>query len=141
MLLIVPDIRDAGKKQREEMIATMKAVADKQVNGLFQYGWIVGGTQYDMEQKLNLGFGYPAVLAVLVLLSTHSQISGNKGRYSVHTGSYTEHNLSVFIQGLQLGSARTRTLPELPPFVEVQPWDGEDAPVEEELDDDLEVEI
>ena len=41
MLLIVPDIRDAGKKQREEMIATMKAVADKQVNGLFQYGWIV----------------------------------------------------------------------------------------------------
>ncbi len=72
MLLIVPDIRDAGKKQREEMIATMKAVADKQVNGLFQYGWIVGGTQYDMEQKLNLGFGYPAVLAVLALLSTHS---------------------------------------------------------------------
>ena len=69
MLLIVPDIRDAGKQQREEMIATMKAVADKQVNGLFQYGWIVGGTQYDMEQKLNLGFGYPAVLAVLVLLS------------------------------------------------------------------------
>lgn len=64
MLLIVPDIRDAGKAARESMIATMKAVADKQVNGLFQYGWMVGGYQYDMEQKLNLGFGYPAVIAV-----------------------------------------------------------------------------
>ena len=64
MLLIVPDIRDAGKTQREEMIATMKAVADKQVPGLFKFGWLVGGTQYDMEQKLNLGFGYPAVIAV-----------------------------------------------------------------------------
>ena len=64
MLLIVPDIRDAGKVERETMIATLKAVADKQVNGLFQYGWMVGGYQYDMEQKLNLGFGYPAVIAV-----------------------------------------------------------------------------
>ena len=57
MLLIVPDIRDAGKAEREEMIATLKKVAEAQVRGLFQYGWIVGGTQYDMEQKLNLGFG------------------------------------------------------------------------------------
>lgn len=64
MLLFVPDIRDAGKKQRETMIATFKAVAESQVRGLFQYGWIVGGSQYDMEEKLNLGFGYPAVVAV-----------------------------------------------------------------------------
>lgn len=46
----------------------------------------------------------------------------------------------MFIQGLQLGSARTRQLPELPPFVDVAPWDGKDAPVEEDVDD-LEVEI
>ena len=58
----------------------------------------------------------------------------------MQTGSYTEHNLNVFIQGLQLGSARTRQLPELPPFVDVAPWDGKDAPVEEDVDD-LEVEI
>lgn len=64
------------------------------------------------------------------------QISGNKGRYAVHTGSFTEHNLGVFIQGLQLGSTRTRALPELPAFVKVEPWDGQDAPVEEEIDDD-----
>ena len=42
----------------------MKAVAEAQVAGLFEYGWVVGGSQYDLEQKLNLGFGYPAVVAV-----------------------------------------------------------------------------
>lgn len=129
MLLFVPDIRDAGKAEREEMIATLKKVAEAQVRGLFQYGWIVGGTQYDMEQKLNLGFGYPAVIAV----------SGNKGRYAVQKGAFTEHNLNVFVKGLQLGSIRTSTLPELPAFVEVQPWDGQDAPVVEEEEDEDEI--
>lgn len=125
MLLFVPDIRDAGKTQREEMIETLKKVAEAQVRGLFSYGWIVGGSQYDMEQKLNLGFGYPAVIAV----------SGNKGRYAVQKGAFTEHNLNVFVKGLQLGSVRTSPLPELPAFVEVQPWDGQDAPVVEEEED------
>ena len=64
MLLFVPDIRDSTKTQREAMLATMKAVAEAQVAGLFEYGWVVGGSQYDLEQKLNLGFGYPAVVAV-----------------------------------------------------------------------------
>lgn len=64
MLLFVPDIRDSTKTQREALIATVKAVADAQVAGLFEYGWVVGGSQYDLEQKLNLGFGYPAVVAV-----------------------------------------------------------------------------
>ena len=64
MLLFVPDIRDAGKQQREAMIATFKKVAESQVRGLFQYGWLVGGSQYTMEERLNLGFGYPAVVTV-----------------------------------------------------------------------------
>lgn len=137
MLLFVPDIRDAGKQQRETMIATLKTVAEAQVRGLFQYGWIVGGSQYNMEEKLNLGFGYPAVVAVFLCCLNHVQISGNKGRYAVQTGSFTEHNLNVFIKGLQLGNVRTKQLPALPSFVEVQPWDGEDAPVIEEEEYDL----
>ena len=64
MLLFVPDIRDSTKEERESLIATVKAVADAQVAGLFEYGWIVGGSQYELEQRLNLGFGYPAVVAV-----------------------------------------------------------------------------
>lgn len=71
MLLFVPDIRDAGKQQRETMIATLKTVAEAQVRGLFQYGWIVGGSQYNMEEKLNLGFGYPAVVAVFLCCLNH----------------------------------------------------------------------
>ena len=70
MLLFVPDIRDAGKQQRETMIATLKTVAESQVRGLFQDGWLVGGSQYALEEKLNLGFGYPAVVAVEFLLSS-----------------------------------------------------------------------
>ena len=64
MLLFVPDIRDSTKEERESLIATVKAVADAQVAGLFEYGWVVGGSQYELEQRLNLGFGYPAVVAV-----------------------------------------------------------------------------
>lgn len=67
MLLFVPDIRDANKEQRQNMITILKNVAEAQVRGLFQYGWLVGGTQYDLEQKLNLGFGYPAVVAVVTM--------------------------------------------------------------------------
>lgn len=54
----------------------------------------------------------------------------------MQTGAFTEHNLNVFVKGLQIGSVRTKALPELPPFVEVQPWDGKDAPVQEEEDDE-----
>lgn len=53
----------------------------------------------------------------------------------MQTGAFTEHNLNVFVKGLQIGSVRTKPLPELPAFVEVQPWDGEDAPVEEDEED------
>ena len=62
--MFVPDIRDGGKATRESLLSTFKAVAEAQIRGLFQYGWIVGGSQYEMEEKLNLGFGYPAVVAV-----------------------------------------------------------------------------
>ena len=47
----------------------------------------------------------------------------------------------MFVKGLQIGSVRTKQLPELPAFVEVQPWDGEDAPVEEEDDYDYDDDI
>lgn len=59
----------------------------------------------------------------------------------MQTGAFTEHNLNVFVKGLQIGSVRTKQLPELPAFVEVQPWDGEDAPVEEEDDYDYDDDI
>lgn len=49
--------------------------------------------------------------------------------------------MNVFVRGLQTGSVRTKTLPELPAFVEVEPWDGKDAPVVEEEEDDYEDEI
>ena len=85
-----------------------------------------GGNQYDLEQKLNLGFGYPAVVAV----------SKSRGKYAIAKGAFTERSINVFITGLKSGSVRLSALPTLPKFSTVEPWDGEDAkPMEEDVDE------
>ncbi|KAK8798829.1 hypothetical protein WA158_007913 [Blastocystis sp. Blastoise] len=128
LLAFLPHIMDSGKEKRNEFIEVMKNISTKQPRGLFTYGWVEGGSQYDLEQELNLGFGYPAVVAV----------SKNKGKYSVAKGAFTEKSINVFINGLKSGRSRLSNLPTMKDLTDNAPWDGEDAkPIpedEEEMD-------
>ena len=77
-----------------------------------------------MERKLNLGFGYPAVVA----------ISPNKEVYATMRGSFNADNVNSFLVKVMTGSAPVDKLPV--GGIEIRKadrWDGKDAaPIIEE---------
>lgn len=77
---------------------------------------------------MNLGFGYPAVIAV----------SRGKNVFATMQGAFTTEGTSGFLTKVVTGSAAVSDLPkEGLVFKKVAVWDGLDAPVieEEPLDD------
>lgn len=80
--------------------------------------WSQGGDQLEFERKLNLSFGYPAVVA----------LSLEKQRYVIMKGEFTEFKLSAFITGLLYGKERLGELPKnMPKIMKVAGWDGKDG--------------
>jgi hypothetical protein len=79
------------------------------------YFWLSAGDQLDLERKLNLGFGYPAVLAV----------SRTKNVFATMLSSFSEQNMHEFITKVITGSAAITALPNGGlVFKKTQPWDG-----------------
>ena len=87
------------------------------------YFWLAAGDQLDLERKLNLGFGYPAVLAV----------SRTKNVFATMLSSFTQQHAHEFLQKVMTGSAPVTPLPqEGLVFKKVSAWDGKDAPALDE---------
>ena len=86
------------------------------------------GDQLDLERSLNLGFGYPAVIAV----------SPNKSVFATMTAAYNQENVSNFLTKVMTGSAHVSDLPKSGFKVKkVSPWDGKDAePIVDDYDYD-----
>jgi len=78
----------------------------------------------DIERKMNLGFGYPAVVA----------ISPKKQVFATMRGSFNESNVSDFLTKVTTGSAGTDKIPGgVLEFKKADKWDGKDAqPIVEE---------
>lgn len=77
--------------------------------------WLAAGDQLDLERKLNLGFGYPAVLAV----------SRTKNVFATMLSSFSYENTNDFITKVIVGSAAVSNLPkEGLVFKKTSPWDG-----------------
>lgn len=85
-----------------------------------------------MERKLNLGFGYPATVA----------ISPNKQVFATMRGSFAYDSLNEFLVKVMTGSAPVDKIPG--GAVEIKKadkWDGKDAapiieePEEEEMEE------
>ncbi len=68
-----------------------------------------------MERELNLGFGFPAVVA----------IAPSKNKVSIMKGSFDQ--LDNFLNDLILGKAVLDDLKQKPVFKKVDKWDGKDA--------------
>lgn len=75
--------------------------------GAVEIIWSQGGDQLEYERKLNLSFGYPAVVA----------LSLEKGRFAIMKGEFTEFKLSAFITGLLYGKERLGELPKNMPKI------------------------
>ena len=57
--------------------------------------WVQGGKNFDFEEAMGLGFGFPSFIAV----------HNGKKKYSIMRAQYTKDNLNKFIGDLLLGRA------------------------------------
>merc|ERR1719414_1393963 len=87
--------------------------------------WSQGGDQFEMEEKLGLQFGFPAVIAV----------NFAKGKFGIHRGTFSKDQISQFLTSLSRGGVPLAPYPANAKAVKADPWDGKDAapPEEEEL--------
>merc|ERR1712045_498208 len=87
--------------------------------------WSQGGDQFELEEKLGLQFGFPAVIA----------INFAKGKFGVHRGTFSKEQISQFLTSLSRGGVPLAPIPAGAAAVKADIWDGKDAPPpsEEEL--------
>jgi len=127
VLAFLPHILDGGAAARNGLLKSMdgvfkKAKADGHPVGFM---WLQGGDQFELEEKLNLQFGFPAVIAV----------SLKKEKFGVHRGTFDKDSLSSFISSMMIGKVPVQPLPKGFKWAKSDPWDGKDgeAPAEEDL--------
>lgn len=127
MITFLPNIYDSNAVERQGYIETLYKVAKKQRSQPFVFFWLQSGDQLDLERKLNLGFGYPAIIAV----------SPGKGVFATMRGSFSADGANGFLNKVITGSAGTDKIPGgALEFKKADKWDGKDAaPIIEESDE------
>jgi len=127
VITFLPNIFDSNAAERNGYLETLKKVAKKNRSQPFAFFWLQSGDQLDLERKLNLGFGYPATIAV----------SPSKGVFATMRGSFSLEGTNAFLSKVLTGSAGTdKILGGSLEFKKADKWDGKDATpyVEEETD-------
>lgn len=123
ILNFFPNIYDGSADERRRYLKIIKNVYRKQINSPFTFFWLQSGDQLDLERQLNLGFGFPAIVA----------ISPVKKKWAVQKASFSTETLNSFLNGLLSGSESLNDLKFDIKIKTVEAWDGNDAPkIEEE---------
>jgi len=120
VLAFLPHILDGGAEVRKGLLNVVdkvfkKANADGQPVGFM---WLQGGDQFEIEEKLQLQFGFPAVIAINL----------KKEKYGVHRGIFDKDGLSGFLSSMMLGRVPLSPIPTgLAKWSKAVPWDGKDG--------------
>jgi len=126
VLGFLPHILDDGASGRNGNLKILNDVlkANKQDGGAeVGFMWLQGGDAFEIEEKLSLQFGFPALVAVNL----------KKDRYGVHRGIFDKDGVAQFLRSLQIGKVPLSPLPNFGKFPKSEPWDGKDGkPIEEE---------
>merc|ERR1712086_746952 len=103
VLAFLPHILDSSAAQRNTMLSTLSKVRARAARERVPVGfmWLQGGDQFEIEEKLSLQFGWPAVLAIHL----------KKERYGVYRGTFEEESVQGFIRSLMLGKVPLHPLP------------------------------
>ena len=64
IIAFLPNIYESSALERRAYLDTLMEVAKANRKYPFTFFWLQAGDKLDLERKLNLGFGYPAVIAV-----------------------------------------------------------------------------
>lgn len=128
VLAFLPHILDGGAAARNDHLKVLDSVFKKAKSDGHPVGfmWLQGGDQFDIEEKMNLQFGFPAVIAINL----------KKEKYGVHRGTFDKDSLAGFLSSMMLGRVPLSPIPaSLPKWSKADPWDGKDGelPQEEEL--------
>mgnify|MGYP002632311879 CR=1 FL=1 len=119
----LPNIFDSNAEERNNYIATIMKTAKAQRKQPFKWFWLQAGDQLDLEQSLNLGFGFPAVVA----------ISPSKKMVATMRSSFSTSDLDSFLKNLLIGKGGLENLSGEFVVKKADKWDGKDAtPYEEE---------
>ena len=125
VLAALPHILDSGADGRNKYRDMLSSVSKKFRGGAFRFLWFEGGSQSDLEESLELTFGFPAVVALSV----------DRQAYAVLRGSFREKSITSFLHSLTTGRQATIKMSRgIPAIATIDPWDGKDGePFEEEL--------
>jgi protein disulfide-isomerase A6 len=93
IIAFLPHIMDTGLEGRKKYKKTLQELHRKHQSKPIKFLWGQAGDQFGFEEKLNLGFGYPAVVA----------ISHKKQMYGVMRDSFDSKGLDRFVTGLMSG--------------------------------------
>lgn len=63
IITFLPNIYESSASERNEYLDMLVEVANVNRKKPFVFFWLQAGDQLDLERSLNLGFGYPAVIA------------------------------------------------------------------------------
>lgn len=127
VIAFLPHILDGSAKKRNEELAVLqsvfkKAKADGQPVGFM---WAQGGDMFESEEKLQLSFGYPAVVAINI----------KKAKFGIHRGTFDKDQMVSFLSSMMVGRVPLQPIPNGFKWGKSKPWDGKDgeAPKEEDL--------
>jgi len=124
VLAALPHIMDSGADGRKAYQETFAKVAKSFRGSAFSFLWFEGTSQPDVEQILDMTFGFPAVAA----------FSMDKEAFVVMRTSFNEKNVAAFLHGVTSGRQRTAKVSSMPKVATTEPWNGMDAaPIEDEI--------
>lgn len=122
IIAFVPHILDSGAETRNQELKILNDAMKENKDLPLTYLWSQGGDQYEAEEKLQLAFGFPAVIAV------HLQ----KERFGIHRGTFEGSSIKDFAKSLMLGRVPLNPWPKNLKFSKADPWDGKDGQLPDE---------
>ena len=117
-------IYDSNAEERNKYLAILMSSAKKNRKQPFKWFWLSAGDQLDLERSLNLGFGFPAVVAV----------APQKKMIATMRSSFSSKNLNEWLSDLLIGRGGLENLSSPIKIKKTDKWDGKDAAVIEEED-------
>ncbi|CAD7971739.1 unnamed protein product [Amoebophrya sp. A25] len=124
LIAFLPHIMETSAAERKKYLELYNKAARTAGGVPASFFWSQGGDQFEFEEKLNLGFGFPALVA----------LSRKKNIFVVHRGSFTEQAVRAFVTGLSAPKHLNDLPKALPKLATQKKWDGKDAP---KIDEDL----
>jgi hypothetical protein len=125
IVAFLPHIYDDQAAGRNEKLKVLDDAmkASKKDGKDIGFLWSQGGDQFELEEKLGLQFGFPAVIG----------INFKKDRFGVMKGSFEQ--VKTFPGSLARGGTPLAPIPKGAKAEKASAWDGKDAapPAEEEL--------